>query len=390
MRVLHLISNYKFTGPVDPALGLVASLRERGVDSRFAVGRSPTRWSPLDAVLDERRLEALPGLYLHKHRHPLHDRLDARRLVELLAERPVDVLHAHLDNAHEIALRACRYLRRLAKARRDLQIPRVVRTLYDGEAPPSSRRFTQLYGNGLRGAFVFGERVGAGLRERFNLGEERLVRLDGAVALDRFQPRQPDLAMREQLGLSEGAIVGGIVARIQKHRRYDVLLEAVRRVILVVPEFRLLVLGRGTYAQELAHERADTLGISSHVCLPGYIGGDDYPRALSCFDFKIFLVPGSDGTCRAVREAMAMGIPLIVSRRGLLPEIVRDGEDGLVVDDEVEPLAEALLRLAQDAEFRARLSANCRVRASEEFAPERQAEKVHEAYRRWVVAPADE
>jgi glycosyltransferase involved in cell wall biosynthesis len=385
VRVLHLISNYKYTGPVDPAMGLAVSLRELGVDTRLAVGRSPVEPRPLDSVLEERRIEPISGLYLNKHRHPLTDRLDARRLVAVLAEQPVDVLHAHLDNAHEIAMRTCRYLRALSNMGRKVTIPRVVRTLYDGEAPAKNRRFRNLYGPGLAGAFVFGQQVASVLRERFAMHPDRVVRLDGAVALDRFQPQEPDLQMRERLGLPADAIVGGIVARIQKHRRYEILLEAVRRVLVTVPKFHLLVLGRGTYAHELAHERADALGISRHVCLPGYLGGKEYTSALSCFAFKIFLVPGSDGTCRAVREAMAMGIPLIVSRRGLLPELVRDGEDGLVVDDEVESLANALRSLARDGDLRRRLGAQALARARVDFAPRRQAEEVLAAYRRWLV-----
>jgi glycosyltransferase involved in cell wall biosynthesis len=118
--------------------------------------------------------------------------------------------------------------------------------------------------------------------------------------------------------------------------------------------------------------------------LPGYIGGEDYPRALACFDLKVFLVPGSDGTCRAVREAMAMGIPVVSSRRGILPEIVRDGQDGLVVDDDVEPLAAAITRLAADPALRARMGQAAIERARTDFCQTRQAERVAGAYLRWL------
>jgi glycosyltransferase involved in cell wall biosynthesis len=120
------------------------------------------------------------------------------------------------------------------------------------------------------------------------------------------------------------------------------------------------------------------------VCLPGYVGGDDYPRALACFDFKIFLVPGSDGTCRAAREAMATGVPVIAAKRGLLIEMVRDGEDGLLVEDDVGPLSEAIRRLATDKALRERLGRNALERARSDFSQKRQAEAVAAAYRRWL------
>jgi len=83
---------------------------------------------------------------------------------------------------------------------------------------------------------------------------------------------------------------------------------------------------------------------------------------------------------------MACGIPLVVSRRGLLPEIVRDGVDGYVVDDTVETLARTISQLVGDVELRARLGENALQRAREDFSLRKQAEVVLEAYRRWLDA----
>lgn len=383
MRVLHLISNHKFTGPVDPALGLIEAQRRLGIEAEFAIGRAATGPGPLDQVVADRGLHPLTGFTLPKHRRFLANRRDVRHLVRLLGETPFDVIHTHLDNAHETAQRACRFVHSLAGSRGDLKVPLLVRSLYDGAAPADTGRFRRLYGTSLGGLCVFGQRIASLCRERFRLPQERVLKLDGAVSSERFQPRTPAPALRARLGLPEGAIVVGIVARIQRHRRYEILLEAVRRAMEKVPNLTLLVLGRGTYARELAHERAADLGIAGRVCLPGYVGGAEYPEALACFDFKVFLVPGSDGTCRAVREAMATGVPLVVSQRGLLPEMVRDGEDGLVVDDEVEPLAAAIQRMAEDSELRARLGGNALRRARESFSAEKQARATLDAYQRW-------
>jgi len=262
----------------------------------------------------------------------------------------------------------------------------VVRSLYDDEAPEPGLRTRWLYAREADGVFVFGESVRRNLVERFALGEERVVKLQGAVSSERFHPREPGDDLREAFGIPREAIVVGIVARIQRHRRFETLLEAMRRVLEAVPNVKLLILGRGTHAQELARDRARRLGIEKDVVLPGYVGGDDYPRALACFDVKVFLVPGSDGTCRAVREAMATGIPVVASRRGLLPEIVRDGVDGLITSDEPEPLFQALRRITSDAALRRELGQNALKRAREDFSLRRQAEAVLDAYRRWMDA----
>lgn len=382
MRVLHLVSNHKLTGPVDPAIRLARALFELNEDSRVAVGRPAAGPGPIDDLVRERGLEPVTELRLSKHRRLLLNRRDAARLEHLIEKDPLDVLHAHLDNAHGIALRARRAYRRSLGGKQVR--PLVVRSLYDDTAPRSSLRNRWLYGLEADGVFVFGEAVRRDLVRRFGLGEDRVVKIDGAVSLDRFHPRVPGDDLRERFGIPREAVVMGIVARIQRHRRYELLLEAVRRVVAEVPEAHLLVLGRGTRARELAHDPVKRLGLERNVSLPGYVGGEDYPRALACFDVKVFLVPGTDGTCRAVREAMATGIPVVASRRGLLPEIVRDGVDGFLIDEDVESLAAALRKLASDRRLRQELGANAHLRATRDFSQRVQAEKVLASYRRWL------
>jgi glycosyltransferase involved in cell wall biosynthesis len=412
MRVLHLISNFKYTGPVDPALNLARALGDLGVDSRVAVGRSPPRARDvLPEILRERRIPAVDGFSLSKHRSLFADRRDVRRLLEVLAREPYDILHAHLDNAHDIAQRARRFLRARAAragarqgAAGGFPLPVIVRSLYDDHAPPSTPRYRRLLGSGADGVFVFGSEVAREVRRSFApaggpsgvggaavegaAGEgaagERVIQLEGAISIERFRPRPPGEDLRERFGIPRRAIVVGIVARIQRHRRYDLLLGAVRRLAGELPDLYLLVLGRGTHAQELAHERARELGIGARVILPGYVGGEDYAAALACFDMKVFLVPGSDGTCRALREAMAMGIAPVVSRRGLLPEVVRHEVDGLVVDETEEQLAAAIRTLALDPALRRRLGESALRRARESFPIEKQAAAVLAAYRRWL------
>ncbi len=92
------------------------------------------------------------------------------------------------------------------------------------------------------------------------------------------------------------------------------------------------------------------MGLDKNVIFTGYRGGDDYLPVLQSMDVKVFLVPGSDGTCRAVREALASGIPVIAAKRGMLPELVEEGKTGRVIEDSAENLAAALLEMAADRE----------------------------------------
>jgi glycosyltransferase involved in cell wall biosynthesis len=158
------------------------------------------------------------------------------------------------------------------------------------------------------------------------------------------------------------------------------LLEATRQLAGRDPEARLLVIGRGTHIEETAREPARRLGIADRVVFAGY-RGTDYADALRLCDVVTLLVPGSDGGCRAVLEAAACGIPAVTTRRGALPEIVCDGDTGVLVDERPESLAAAWAALLADPARRARMGASARERALRCFTPARLAEAAEALYR---------
>ena len=128
--------------------------------------------------------------------------------------------------------------------------------------------------------------------------------------------------------------------------------------------------------------RADAvraLGLGRSVIQAGF-RRDDYVDVLALCDALVFLVPGSDGSCRAVLEAMAMGIPTIASRRELLPEIVADGRTGALVEEEPDALAAHFLDVWREPEqWRARGKA-ARERALAHYTLERHADRLERLY----------
>jgi glycosyltransferase involved in cell wall biosynthesis len=97
-------------------------------------------------------------------------------------------------------------------------------------------------------------------------------------------------------------------------------------------------------------------------------------------DIFVFLMPGSDGTARALREAMAMGKPVIAADRGMLPELVEEGISGWVVKDTPEELARAALRLLKDPKRREEMGKAAFEKAHRDFRLDRQAEEVETFY----------
>lgn len=342
LDALHLFANHKVTGPAELALETARALARTGevrtkfLSSTVSKTRYRDRW--LQLMARERGVAEpaeLDGLRLAKHLS-FSALADVRRLAHYLDEHPHDLVHCHLPNDHLLAAWAVG-----RTARRDP----IVRTLYDGEAPPPSWRTRRTLARAAA-VICLSREAARGLVEQHGMPAERVRSLDAPIDTTRFDPLRGVKAKRAALGVPEDAFCVGIVARMQTHRRFEVLLEAVKRAN--VPSLKLLIVGRGTNQETVAKGPVRELGLEDKVVFSGYQAGEDYVATLACMDAKIFLVPGSDGSCRAVREALSMGVPVIAARRGILPELVKDGETGRIVEDEPEPLARAIEEMAND------------------------------------------
>lgn len=379
--VLHLFANHKITGPAELALENARALNALGVEARFFssnVRKTATRDRWLQHLARERQVpEAdLQGVVLPKHIAPVRAFLDVRRLAAYLRADPPSVIHCHLPGDHLVAGYAVRKL--------EQRIP-IVRTLYDGEVPEPTFRTRATLGTMTQVLICHSQGVASALRQRCGdysgLTPDVIRVVPPPIDTTRFDPSRPGIApRREALGLPQDAIVLGIVARMQTHRRFELLLEAFQRAHEALPNLHLVVIGRGTNQVLVAKEPVQQLGLAHAVHFPGYIAGEDFVRTLASLDAKLFLVPGSDGTCRAVREALAMGLPTIATKRGMLPELVRDGVDGILVDETVESMSAAMLRLGQEAETRARMRTAAREGAVERFALEAFARRLETLY----------
>ncbi|HYE97703.1 MAG TPA: glycosyltransferase family 4 protein [Planctomycetota bacterium] len=349
MRVLHLFGDWKWTGPSEPTLDLVVGLRDLGVEADLACMEAPPdAKGSLPKRAKERGLEPLHVAGL---RRSLFSALgDVGRVEKILGN--YDLLHAHFSHDHFVGGRAARRTGRV----------KVVRTNHKA-VPTRGLGARYLYRRLTDGYLTFSQTALEADVAAFGV---RGWRIEPAMHLERFQPRD---VPRQGFTL-------GVVARMQRHRRFDVLLEGVRRAN--VPDLRVLIVGRGTHMEEVAVEPARRMGLTN-VTFTGYLG-DTYLDTLASFDALLFLVPGSDGTCRAVREAMAMGKAVIGARRGMIPELVDDGATGLVIDDTPDGIARAIERLAADRAACAAMGRAGREKALRLYDHRRQASAVKAIY----------
>jgi glycosyltransferase involved in cell wall biosynthesis len=376
VRVLHLFANWKWTGPAEPAVALVAALAARGHDVHFACGRE-VGTLPNEVANEARARGLAPILDLHlgKHRHPIYDRMDRRALRALLRKLKPDLVHCHLPNDQRIA----------AGASEGLGIP-IVRSVYDGDPPPVDKDHRAQI-SGASGVIVISERMRDAVVSRFGVPPARCVAIDGAVDLKRFNPKAKGLpGLRSEFGLAKDDFVVGIVARMQKHRRFEIFFEALTKAAAAVPNLKILLVGRGTWMEEVAVKPAARRELVGKAIFTGYRRGAEYVATIACMSVKVYLTPGSDGSCRAVREAMAMGVPIVAARRGHLVDLVEDGVTGILVDDDADQLAAALVRLATNPAERAQMAEASSKKAQRRFGLPLQAKNVEAFYSQILAA----
>jgi glycosyltransferase involved in cell wall biosynthesis len=371
MKILHIFANYKWTGPADAALSLARALQEKH-NVVFMCGGSPHgQRNQVKEKAHEFGVSVIVNNSLRKHLEPFTAFRAVRFAANALRHDKADIIHTHLVNDHLVTAAALWFTQS--------KFP-LVRSYYeDSRTRYDCARNKILMRCRTNAAIVFSMGAAEEL-QKLGMKDCKIHIIDPAVDVHRFNPARnlPDMRAKFCFGVDDFVI--GIVARVQRHREFEIVLEATRRVRHIVPNLRVMVVGRGTHINEVLIEPSRAMGLSDIVKSVGYLDGDSYIGALEAMSAKLFMVPGSDGTCRAVREAMAMGKPVIATRRGILPEMVNDGVEGIIIEPDTKSLANAMIRLASSPELVKTLGENALRKAHERFSLCRQAENTEKLY----------
>lgn len=369
-RVLHVVTRLVVGGAQENTLLSVRGLERLGYRVELAAGPETGPEGQLP-VPEDVRFHQVPGLV--RDIRPLQD---VRALWSLyrLMRRGYDVVHTHTSKAGVLG----RLAARLAG------IPVVVHTphghVYHG------------YGGRLKSrAFVWVERLLARwtdalvaltesekvehLREGVGRPDQWTV-IPSGVQLHRFQAGTP--LRRQDLGLAEGSFVVGCVARLAPVKGVDQAVRAVARLHTAGYSVHLVVVGDGPQRAEL-EGLARRLGVQGCVHFLGL--RRDVPHLLPLFDVLV-LPSRNEGMGRAAVEAQAAGIPVVASRVGGIPDVVADGETGLLVaPEDPEALARALATLVADPVRRTRMGKAAREWVKEHLTAEAMVASLDRLYR---------
>lgn len=154
-----------------------------------------------------------------------------------------------------------------------------------------------------------------------------------------------DTSLKQSLGINQKDYVLGTVARLDPIKNHKMMIKSLDNVLRSYPDTTLIIVGDGTERESL-ESYVSKLGIAPRVIFTGF--KEDVHNYLKIMD--IFLLTSlSEGTAMTLLEAMASGIPCIVTDVGGNPEIIKDGETGFVVpNDDNKTLTDKICYLLRD------------------------------------------
>ncbi|PYN07191.1 MAG: hypothetical protein DME06_17610 [Candidatus Rokuibacteriota bacterium] len=149
------------------------------------------------------------------------------------------------------------------------------------------------------------------------------------VDLARFTPGERSEALLREFGPARPVI--GSIAMFRGSKGHPHLLDAFERLRPEFPQARLVLVGDGirrAWVEELARGR----GLAPAVCFPGF--RRDVPELLRFMDCFVLASTRTEGVPQSLLQAMAVGVPVVASAVGGIPEVLADGETGLLVPPE--------------------------------------------------------
>lgn len=375
VRVLHAITRLDLGGSAENTLLTVAGLRPERFTTTLAVGVTQGERSPTEAVARERGVEFVDLPHLVREVRPWQDLRAAYSLWRLCRRGRYAIVHTHTSKAGLLG-RLAAYLAR---------VPVIVHT-------PHGHVFYGYYGAGVTRLFIWLERLAghwcdcvvalteedAADHVRFGVApRDRFRVIHSGVdfsRLDACPVSAPEA--RSMLGLpSSGAIIAtlGRLAAVKGQADLVTAFAAARRA---GADAHLVIYGEGEERQHLV-DLATGLGVADRVILPGW--QRDIGLALRAVD--VFALPShNEGMGKALVEAMYSGLPCVATAVGGVPELIRHGEDGLLVPPrQPHELAGALLELLGDDQRRRALGAAARRRALS-YSAEAMVDKIEDLY----------
>jgi len=223
-----------------------------------------------------------------------------------------------------------------------------------------------------------GQTIYRELIERDGLDPARLDAFPIGIDLTRHTPGLPERELRAELGIPSRHRLVGIVSYLRTYKGHRFLIEAAAKLVPLVKDVTFLIVGEGpeehTLRIQIAQARLD-----DYVRMLGF--RPDLLNVLRSLD--IFVIPSVEGDTipQVLIEAMAVGLPVISTSAGSIPDVVIDRQTGLIVPPrDSDTLAKRIEELLDDVPLRHRLGTNAHRHITNNYSIDRMLDRLEDVY----------
>lgn len=195
--------------------------------------------------------------------------------------------------------------------------------------------------------------------------DTKIKMVRSALELESYPDPMPREEFRARFAIDSDETVIACAAQLIERKGHQYLIDALPEVLKIFPKLKVLCFGKGNELGNLESQVKD-LNLGSIVKFPGFV--DDIKRIYPHID--ILVHPARmEGLGVALIEASYAGVPIIAARAGGIPEIVRNGENGILVPPaDSKAIQQSLIELLRHPEKRAEMGEKGRALAKTEFA----------------------
>ncbi|MFA5373693.1 MAG: glycosyltransferase family 4 protein [Candidatus Omnitrophota bacterium] len=206
----------------------------------------------------------------------------------------------------------------------------------------------------------------------------KLVLISQGLDLSGFDPdNKNNISVKESLGISGNFLVAGFVGRLEPVKGPQYFIKAAKKILEKREGVKFVLSGEGSLRREL-EEAVASWGLSEQIVFLGW--QENIPGIMSAMDMLV-LPSLNEAVGIVLIEAQSLGIPVVASNVGGIPEVVKDGQTGLLVAQaDPDALAQAMLKLLSDPALRRSMSGSALAWCRDRFKAEAMVDKVTRMY----------
>ncbi|VAX38249.1 hypothetical protein MNBD_UNCLBAC01-2029 [hydrothermal vent metagenome] len=375
-KVLHIITRLDAGGSTTNTLETCARLNKDKYDVSLISGKTYDFDGSIDLFIKKYNISCLFFNDLIRNINFFKDIKVFFQLYIFIRQNNFDIVHTHSSKAGIIGRWAAWFA----------GVKYIVHT-------PHGHVFYGYFNKFISGIFIMVERFTARITNKIitltDIGKnehiqykiaqaDKFMTIYSGINLEQFKPDlRVSAQYREIWGIHPDEILFGTVARLDPIKGNECIIEAMHKVIEDIPSAKLIFIGDGTQRKVL-EKQSIMLNLDKHIIFTEH--QTDIKNHIGMFDIFV-LASLNEGMGRVILEAMACSKPVIASRVGGIPELVKENQNGLLFPSgDSDALAAAMVQLAEDTQQQEKFGCTGKKFATEKFSLDKMLKDIEKLY----------